>query len=147
MLSTHRKKTAVAKCTDCGKGLCKECADMYEPILCHSCYEKRKSNERSFWVFSLIACIVTFILGYKLNLFEDEWASGYISLSFVTCIVVKEKLFPSKSYYNVIYYRPEHLFFGIIWIGIKILLFIAIGAFITPFVLIYIIISGAINFN
>lgn len=35
----HEERAAVAQCTKCGKGLCKECVDKYTPILCDDCYD------------------------------------------------------------------------------------------------------------
>lgn len=33
----HPETDAVAQCTSCGKGLCHECASIYDPILCSDC--------------------------------------------------------------------------------------------------------------
>jgi hypothetical protein len=40
----HPDKTVVGTCPECGKFLCKECADKYESHLCDGCEEKRKAN-------------------------------------------------------------------------------------------------------
>lgn len=37
----HEDREAVAQCVDCNKGLCKECASKYKPILCDDCYNSR----------------------------------------------------------------------------------------------------------
>ena len=41
----HTQEPAVAQCSDCGKGLCSECAERYQPILCTPCFQKRKRSE------------------------------------------------------------------------------------------------------
>ena len=34
----HHDRDAVATCTRCGKGLCAECADLFDPCLCIDCF-------------------------------------------------------------------------------------------------------------
>ena len=36
----HPDRDAVAMCSECGVGLCNECADKHNPILCDRCFEK-----------------------------------------------------------------------------------------------------------
>ena len=36
----HPDRDAVAYCSQCGRGLCGECSDRYNPILCGGCAEK-----------------------------------------------------------------------------------------------------------
>lgn len=40
----HPTEAAVAQCTDCGKGLCIQCASQFKPILCDACAQKRKKH-------------------------------------------------------------------------------------------------------
>lgn len=42
----HQDRDAVAQCVDCGKFLCKECADAYSPCLCEDCASKRKADNQ-----------------------------------------------------------------------------------------------------
>lgn len=50
----HSDQIAVAQCTDCGKGLCKDCASIYEIPICDSCNKKRISNEEKHLINELL---------------------------------------------------------------------------------------------
>ena len=41
----HPEREAVASCQNCGKALCKECADKYQPCLCDDCYKVLRQKE------------------------------------------------------------------------------------------------------
>lgn len=41
----HPEKDAVATCQNCGKSLCKECAEKYHPCLCDDCYKILRQQE------------------------------------------------------------------------------------------------------
>lgn len=43
----HEEKDAVATCQNCGKGLCKECAEKHTPCLCDECAENIKINQEN----------------------------------------------------------------------------------------------------
>lgn len=43
----HIAQSAVAQCSDCGKGLCPECASCYSIPICNTCNKRRISGERS----------------------------------------------------------------------------------------------------
>ena len=63
----HIDRAAVAQCSDCGKGLCPECAGKYEPILCTSCFQKRRQSEKWRSVFSLLLLAALFVIGFRWN--------------------------------------------------------------------------------
>ena len=42
----HPNREIVATCTECGKGLCKECASKWEPTLCDDCAKSRISDKK-----------------------------------------------------------------------------------------------------
>ena len=42
----HDDRPAVAQCVVCGVGLCKECAEKYEPIVCEKCAEQVQTDEQ-----------------------------------------------------------------------------------------------------
>lgn len=42
----HNDRDAVATCMECGVGLCRECADKYESVLCDKCFEKKSKMKR-----------------------------------------------------------------------------------------------------
>lgn len=56
----HPLQTAVSQCSDCGKGLCHECATIYSVPICNTCNKKRISNERVQIIKELL---ITFIFG------------------------------------------------------------------------------------
>ena len=84
----HTQEPAVAQCSDCGKGLCPECAARYQPILCSPCYKKRK--DRAIWdnLYYLILYTAFFVIGYKLDFMttkrmpDMQWMSGYVLMAF-----------------------------------------------------------------
>lgn len=84
----HIEQPAVAQCSDCGKGLCPECAERYEPILCTPCFQKRK--DKAIWdnLYFLILYTVFFYIGYKLDFMttkrmpDMQWMSGYVLMAF-----------------------------------------------------------------
>lgn len=43
----HSGREIVAVCSECGKGLCKECASKWEPILCDDCAKNRIDEKRA----------------------------------------------------------------------------------------------------
>jgi len=59
----HPMQVAVAQCSDCGKGLCHECATAYTITICNSCNSKRIHNER---VDIFTELVVTFAFGIVL---------------------------------------------------------------------------------
>ena len=43
----HPDVPAVGYCTTCGRGLCKPCADAYEPLTCHNCFAKAHAETKA----------------------------------------------------------------------------------------------------
>jgi len=43
----HPDTPAVGYCTKCGRGLCKRCADAYDPLTCQNCYASAVTEERA----------------------------------------------------------------------------------------------------
>ena len=77
----HTQDSAVAQCSDCGKGLCPECAGKYSPILCTPCFQKRKRNEIRRSILSLLLLVALFVIGFQWDFLASygyaRWASGY----------------------------------------------------------------------
>lgn len=98
----HTQEPAVAQCSDCGKGLCPECAARYQPILCTSCFQKRMRSEIWRSIFSLLFLFALFVIGFKLNFlatkgFEDmRWMSGYVLMAIWSGYLFAEKFIPYK---------------------------------------------------
>ena len=98
----HTQEPAVAQCSDCGKGLCSECAERYQPILCTPCFQKRKRSEIWRSIFSLLFLIALFVIGFKWNFLatkgvEDmRWMSGYVLMAIWSGYLFVEKYIPYK---------------------------------------------------
>ena len=43
----HTDQSAVAQCSDCGRGLCPECASCYSIPICNTCNKRRIADERN----------------------------------------------------------------------------------------------------
>ena len=66
----HPEEETVASCVECGKGLCKTCADMWQPARCDECAENKIAEERRelyrplglgiiiFFAFMVLAAVV-----------------------------------------------------------------------------------------
>lgn len=59
----HNGSDAVATCTDCGKSLCRSCAERYSPVLCPDCANERIQENKSNITTKLILSVVLFIGG------------------------------------------------------------------------------------
>lgn len=71
----HTAQPAVAQCSDCGKGLCSQCASLYSMPICTSCNKKRIASEKSGIIKELL---LTFGLGVLLAvLFKQEILGGH----------------------------------------------------------------------
>lgn len=75
----HEERDAVATCKRCNKGLCKECASLYNPSFCGECAEivedemvssmkqERKSaliDTTSEFIFAIVKGVLAVIVGY-----------------------------------------------------------------------------------
>jgi len=65
----HPRETAVAQCSDCGKGLCHDCSTNYTFPICNTCNKKRINNERVEIVKELL---VTFSFGILVAYFTGQ---------------------------------------------------------------------------
>jgi hypothetical protein len=59
----HPEEVAVASCVDCGKGLCKACAGLYQLPICNECNLKRVKNDKGNLIKIYLPSIVLFIIG------------------------------------------------------------------------------------
>lgn len=127
----HVDRAAVAQCSDCGKGLCPECARKYEPILCTSCFQKRKRSEMWRSIFSLLFLIALFVIGFRWDFLaggsEDmRWTSGYLLMAIWSGYLFVEKFIPYKMIAGT---GLQWAFYYII----KLFLFVFIGIITAPF--------------
>lgn len=64
----HPMETATATCQDCQKGLCQECATMYEMPICQNCNHHRVKTEKEDIIKDyMIILVVGAILCYGLH--------------------------------------------------------------------------------
>ncbi|MBQ2329836.1 MAG: hypothetical protein II387_03695 [Oscillospiraceae bacterium] len=82
----HPEEETVASCVECGKGLCKTCADMWQPARCDECAENKIAEERRelyrplglgiiiFFAFMVLAAVVC---ASKL-VFRLSWAMAVV---------------------------------------------------------------------
>jgi len=72
----HPTQTAVAQCSDCGKGLCSQCATAYSIPICNTCNESRISNEKiriiKELIFTIIFGVALAYLNGKYIFFKDS---------------------------------------------------------------------------
>lgn len=75
----HPDIPAVAECSNCGKGLCKKCIIMQQPILCDSCTSKlqlkakyTEQNEEKKRRTSLLISLFIFIIVFVCCFFNKE---------------------------------------------------------------------------
>lgn len=135
----HPQEPAVAQCSDCGKGLCRECAEWYQPILCTPCFQKRKRSEIWQSIFSLLFLIALFVIGFRWNFLETKdfenmrWMSGYVLMAIWSGYLFVEKFmsYIQKFIPNIMIIAPIWLW--VIYYIIKLILFAIIGFFTAPF--------------
>lgn len=65
----HPTETAVAQCSDCGKGLCHDCATYYTDPICNSCNSKRIRNEKFDIIIELL---ITYGFGILVSYFFSK---------------------------------------------------------------------------
>lgn len=64
----HPDRDAVASCQNCGKNLCKECADKYHPCLCDDCYKILRQKEIDDLKAARKQLVKTFVISCALAL-------------------------------------------------------------------------------
>lgn len=74
----HPNQAAVAQCSDCGKGLCHQCATMFSAPICGICNKSRISNERVRIIKELLFTVI-FGVGLAYLVGEKIYFKGQIS--------------------------------------------------------------------
>lgn len=128
----HPDRDAVATCTECGRGLCKECADVYSKPLCADCavsYAKRiKENLEKAYLLSAILLLFSAILIFSPGV--DPHAEGFIAAFFIACV--------PYGWYKLSAITPRMFLVlpilgWLIYFGIKFALSVCIGPFVFLF--------------
>jgi len=81
----HSEEIAVASCIDCGKGLCKNCASLYQIPICNECNEKRSKSEKQAIFKQYIPSAMFFIAGLIFGLKVIKY-DVYMSIIFAYMI-------------------------------------------------------------
>ena len=127
----HTQDSAVAQCSDCGKGLCPECAGKYSPILCTPCFQKRKRNEIRRSILSLLLLVALFVIGFQWDFLASyghaRWASGYTLMAIWSGYILIGRF---KRPNRIVIATP---IFWVLYHSIKFTLAVTIGIFTAPF--------------
>ena len=78
----HVEEVAVTSCIDCGKGLCKECAKLYQMPICSECNLKRVQNDKGNIIRIYLPSITFFIIGIVIGIANGSLVQG-ISLGYI----------------------------------------------------------------
>lgn len=62
----HGERLAVTKCSQCGKFLCQECAEYFEPHLCVDCAMSYAGEIKASMIKSIVLSVVFMIIGILL---------------------------------------------------------------------------------
>jgi len=72
----HPEETAVATCIDCGKGLCKSCASLYQMPICNECNLKRVKSVKGNLLRVYLPSIILFIAGLVIGTINGSFVTG-----------------------------------------------------------------------
>jgi len=78
----HPEEVAVASCIDCGKGLCRKCASLYQIPICNECNLRRVKNDKGNIIRVYLPSIVLFIIGVAAGISNGSFGMG-ICLGYV----------------------------------------------------------------
>lgn len=82
----HNNTDAVPQCVDCGKSLCRNCAEKYEPILCPECFSSRISNCKSTVIKNIVLSVVLFVAGIILYIVFNDGKFGAEAFATAYCM-------------------------------------------------------------
>lgn len=136
----HSDLDAVCQCVDCGKGLCKQCADKFATPICDQCNLKRINADKQFLVRNAIIMVIAFIIGFS---YGNNQGIGMALLWGYFCAGIPWG-------WSILTKITPNMFLFLSWVGwlvyflIKFTIAALIGMFVTPYK-IYKIISGLIQ--
>ena len=128
----HTSAGTVAQCTDCGKGLCSECANKFNPVLCNECLLKRATYYRKELIKNTVLMIILFIVGFS-------FASSDSDMNFGQQLLIGYVFAGIPFGWSTLNKITPHIFLFLSWIGwiiylsAKFTLSMMIGMFVTPF--------------
>ena len=132
----HPEKEAVAQCTECNKGLCNECASRFNKPICDSCARKVLKSQLSYYWTPLIVSVVLFVVVYIICSQQALSMHDTLAYSFgLVFLYIGWKVLNSvEERYSVI--SGDGLAM-LAFFFLKIIAVLFIGAFVTPFYLLY----------
>ena len=132
----HPDRPAVTTCTDCGKGLCSECASHSTPILCPECFDKRKEGNIRKDIRSLVIYVLLFIAGYSLAPDDPGKSSEYnpFMIGYALVSIVTGWQFLTR--YQPLFLQYASIVIWFFYFLVKILLSVWAGAILSPFIII-----------
>ncbi len=85
----HAERKSVATCQVCGKGLCAECASVFNPPTCHACILEHVNGEKTKMVKSIVTGVILgtlccIILKNPMGLLFAGVPFGWMALSAIT---------------------------------------------------------------
>ena len=75
---SHPGEVAVASCIDCGKGLCRKCADLYQMPICNECNLKRVRNDKGNIIRVYLPSILLFVTGLGIGIYNGSLNMGFM---------------------------------------------------------------------
>jgi hypothetical protein len=124
----HPEEAAVASCIDCGKGLCKSCASLYDGFICSECNLKRVKSDKGknlrVYLPSIILFILGFVFGFSMGVnirfvdgvwmgFVLGWVFGGIPWGWDTITFIQPRIFLILPIVGWILYLCLKLFLSI----------------------------------
>ncbi|MGG7619550.1 hypothetical protein [Bacillus coreaensis] len=124
----HYEMDAVSTCVDCGKALCPQCSEKFTFPICDSCNLTRIKNDKNLLVKNSIIMAILFIIGFSSSSggFFGALLLGYFFAGIPWGWSALNKITP-----NIFLFMP--LIGWVIYFGIKLVLSLLIGMFVTPF--------------
>lgn len=133
----HPDRSSVATCSDCGKGLCQECARKWTPVLCVDCADSvladRQFRLKKALVTSAILFVVTAVVFSIASIQSGDGARGILlglALGYVVAAIPQGWVALSKITPNIFLFLP--IMGWVIYFMIKLTFAWPVGAVMLP---------------
>ena len=86
----HEERGIVAQCIDCGKGLCKECAEKYQSfnlVVCDNCANVRNSYDKGAFTKTITTAVIALIVGLFISISSGMEIGSILLFSVLTACV------------------------------------------------------------
>ena len=132
----HPNREIVATCTECGKGLCKECASKWEPTLCDDCAKSRISDKKIALKKSIGLSIAVLVAGAIIGIImaiQDKRLDNLglcLTLAFAVAFAVNGWQWLNKIQPNMFLFLP--VVGWLIYFFVKFIIAIFVGVVALP---------------